>query len=152
MPQLDVSTYPAQLFWLFLSFSFFFCVVRWAVVPRLAATLKEREKKLSTLLTEARALQQEAHQKEEQAESSLRAAKQEVHETLTHELTQLREQLKAREDELQHLYTQKQAEERQRLEEAARTILSEAQGDIVALGKCAAEKLLSTAASFSKER
>jgi F-type H+-transporting ATPase subunit b len=150
MPQLDVATYPAQLFWLFFSFFCFFCVVRWAIVPRLTATLKTREEKLSTLLAEARTLQREALQKEQHANAALKKTKQEMQEMLAHELTQLRDQLKAREDELQLLYTQKRAEAVQTLEETARAIVSEAQQDIVVLSKGAAEKLNQSPVLLSK--
>ncbi|MDR2417177.1 MAG: hypothetical protein LBD15_03385 [Holosporales bacterium] len=152
MPQLDVATYPAQLFWLFLSFFSFFCVVRWVIVPRLTGTLKAREAKLSTLLEEARFLQQEAQQKEQVAEASLQKTRQEMHETLTYELTQLKEQLKAREEELQLLYAQKRVEAVQALEKAAHSIVSEAQQEVITLSQIAAGKLNPSSAALSKGR
>ncbi|MDR0406572.1 MAG: hypothetical protein LBH38_00590 [Holosporales bacterium] len=141
MPQLDVATYPAQLFWLLVSFSAFFCTARWIIVPRLAATLKNREEKLSTLLAEARKMQQEAQQKEQQAEAALHAAQQEVRDIFSQELAQLKEHLKTREGELQFLYTKKHTEAVQALQKAAESVLSKAQKDVITLSEAAVEEM-----------
>ena len=69
MPQIDKITYFNQLFWLFLSFSFYYCVLLKVFLPKISSVLKARKKKLAmgssgshsfvtekTLFTEVRGL------------------------------------------------------------------------------------------------
>ena len=46
MPQIDKITYFNQLFWLFLSFSFYYCVLLKVFLPKISSVLKARKKKL----------------------------------------------------------------------------------------------------------
>ncbi|MDR1267258.1 MAG: hypothetical protein LBJ70_02630 [Holosporales bacterium] len=141
MPQLDVTSYPAQLVWLFVVFLAFFCVVRGAIVPRIAKTLKDREDSLSAVLTEARSLQQEAQQKERGAEEALQATKQEVHQALSQELAHLQEQLSAKEEELRKRYADKRKESFHVMESAEEEALVRAQLSVKELGQAAFERL-----------
>ncbi|MFN7662728.1 MAG: hypothetical protein ACK5PQ_03285 [Alphaproteobacteria bacterium] len=53
MPQLDISVYPSQLFWLGLSFMVLYGFMRWMVTPRVSRILYKRtsmlEKKLEDI-------------------------------------------------------------------------------------------------------
>ena len=44
MPQIDKITYFNQLFWLFLSFSFYYCVLLKVFLPKISSVLKARKK------------------------------------------------------------------------------------------------------------
>lgn len=60
LPQLDVSTYPAQIFWILVSFGGLFLVMRWFVVPRFESVLNARSESLSAMHAEIVHLHQEA--------------------------------------------------------------------------------------------
>lgn len=46
MPQLDVSTFSSQIFWLLISFTLLFLMVRLVAMPRLEATTRGRANKI----------------------------------------------------------------------------------------------------------
>ncbi|MGL4371634.1 MAG: hypothetical protein ACRCTK_03160 [Alphaproteobacteria bacterium] len=60
MPQLDVSTYPGQLFWLLISFFFLWVVLHVWFVPRFSRIFEKRRKHMEQLLAKASALQTHA--------------------------------------------------------------------------------------------
>jgi len=47
MPQIDKITYFNQLFWLFLSFSFYYFILLKVFLPKISSVLKARKKKLT---------------------------------------------------------------------------------------------------------
>jgi F-type H+-transporting ATPase subunit b len=57
MPQLDISTYPGQLFWLFISFFFLWFVLHIWLVPRFSTIFEKRRKHIEQLLAKASTLQ-----------------------------------------------------------------------------------------------
>jgi F-type H+-transporting ATPase subunit b len=60
MPQLDVSTYPGQLFWLFVSFFLLWFVLHVWLVPRFSRIFEKRRKHIEQLLAKASTLQTHA--------------------------------------------------------------------------------------------
>lgn len=42
LPQLDVTTFPSQLFWLFVSFCALYCVVKFLFYPNMSSILRSR--------------------------------------------------------------------------------------------------------------
>lgn len=60
LPQLDVSTYPTQLFWLAVSFLFLFIALRVLALPRIGAALEIRRDKIDDDLAKAAVSREEA--------------------------------------------------------------------------------------------
>lgn len=60
MPQLDVSTYPSQLLWLFVTFLTLYLILSTLVIPRISRFLVERSEAIGGKLREASLLRQEA--------------------------------------------------------------------------------------------
>ncbi len=60
MPQLDVSTYPAQLFWLAVSIGILFVALRMLALPRIGAALEIRRERIDDDLAKAAASSDEA--------------------------------------------------------------------------------------------
>lgn len=56
MPQLDVSTYPGQLFWLFISFFFLWFALHVWFIPRVTKSFEKRKKHIEQLLAKASTL------------------------------------------------------------------------------------------------
>ena len=50
MPQLEISTFPSQIFWLVLSFVILYIVLSRIVVPRISSTIKQRENEIKNNL------------------------------------------------------------------------------------------------------
>lgn len=60
MPQLDVSTYPGQIFWLVVTFVLLFVALRMLALPRIGAALEMRREKIDEDLTKAAVSREEA--------------------------------------------------------------------------------------------
>lgn len=60
MPQLDISTYASQLFWLLLTFVPLYFVIARRAIPRISEVLEARQNKISDDLKKAAARKEEA--------------------------------------------------------------------------------------------
>ncbi len=60
MPQLDFSTLPSQVFWLALSFLFLFLLVWRFAFPKISGVVIARENKISTDVSDAEVIRDEA--------------------------------------------------------------------------------------------
>ena len=66
MPQFDLSFYPAQIFWLFISFGFLYLMMQYLICPKIEKVLLARENALQQVLDQAEKLNTKAgdyHQK-----------------------------------------------------------------------------------------
>ena len=60
MPQLDIAFYPAQIFWLIISFGILFLAMKYWLLPPLADVLDQREEKIKKILRQADKMSAEA--------------------------------------------------------------------------------------------
>lgn len=60
MPQLDLSTYASQLFWLLLTFVPLYLIIARRAIPRISEVLEARQSKISDDLKKAAARKEEA--------------------------------------------------------------------------------------------
>jgi|SRR5215471_6143372 len=60
MPQLDFATFPTQLFWLAVTFIILYVLMKWLVLPQVAAMIKARRDQLDADLASAEQLKAEA--------------------------------------------------------------------------------------------
>ena len=104
MPQFEVTTFPTQIFWLFVCFIFLCIVMRLFVVPRLTAAIETREQRIQedwnqskTLINSREALRKETLESLAQARgnahSILHQAIQEIHHRKSNRLAMLEEEL-----------------------------------------------------------
>ena len=78
LPQLDISTWPSQMFWLVVLFSAGYLVMAKIVTPRIGAVLEERRKTLDGDLEQARNTSAEAAKIRSDYESDLEKARSEA--------------------------------------------------------------------------
>jgi len=76
MPQLDVATYPSLIFWLVLTFSFTFFVLKYYVTPKMSEILNDRKEKIDADLFEAKQSREEAENSKMDQEKSILDAKE----------------------------------------------------------------------------
>ncbi len=62
MPQLDFTTFSAQLVWLAIAFGSLFVVLTFAILPRIGGTIATRQRRISDDLAAAERLRDEAGQ------------------------------------------------------------------------------------------
>ena len=76
MPQLDVATYPSLIFWLVITFSFTFFVLKYYVTPKMSEVLNDRKEKIDSDLFEAKQSREEAENSKTDQERSILNAKE----------------------------------------------------------------------------
>ena len=60
LPQLDITTWPTQLFWLVITFGLGYIITSKFVIPSISSVLDERSNKISSNLNKAKDAQEEA--------------------------------------------------------------------------------------------
>ena len=75
LPQLDITTWPTQLFWLVITFGFGYILISTFVVPSMSTVLEGRTKKISDDLEKAKKAQEEAKNMFNLREASLNDAR-----------------------------------------------------------------------------
>ena len=76
MPQLDVATYPSLIFWLIVTFSFTFFVLKYYVTPKMSEILNDRKEKIDADLFVAKQSREEAENSKIDQEKSILDAKE----------------------------------------------------------------------------
>ena len=78
MPQLDVSVFPSQIFWLVLTFVFLWWLMAKVALPKVGLVLEERQKKINDSLDMAENLRTEAGSVLEAYETAISVAHEEA--------------------------------------------------------------------------
>ena len=81
LPQLDINTWPSQLFWLVVLFTAGYILMAKFVMPRIGSVLEERRAKLDEDLGKARSASEEAARIRAEYEADLDAARSAAAET-----------------------------------------------------------------------
>ena len=79
LPQLDIQTYPSQIFWLVVTFIVLYVLVSKVAVPRISEVLGEREERIADDLDKAETLKKEAEQVRAEYENALTEARDKAH-------------------------------------------------------------------------
>ena len=75
LPQLDISTWPSQLFWLVVLFTTGYIIMAKFVTPRIGTVLEERRAKLDNDIGKARVASEDAARIRAEYEADLDAAR-----------------------------------------------------------------------------
>lgn len=79
LPQLDLGTFPTQIFWLIISFGLLYWIMTKMAVPRIAEVLEERQDRISDDLETAERLNAEAKSVQDAYEQALSDARAQAH-------------------------------------------------------------------------
>lgn len=79
LPQLDIQTYPSQIFWLIVSFIVLYFLVSKIAVPRISDVLEERQERIADDLDKAETLKKESEQVRAEYEKALADARDKAH-------------------------------------------------------------------------
>ncbi len=75
MPQLDITTFPSQILWLVITFAALFIVMWKVAVPRIAAVLESRQRRIEDNLDKATELKRDAEAAIEAYEKAIAEAR-----------------------------------------------------------------------------
>ena len=84
LPQLDLTTYSSQVFWLIVSFVVLYFLVAKLAMPRIAEVLEERQERIEDDLDKAETLKKEAYQVRIEYEKALSAAREKAQDATRH--------------------------------------------------------------------
>ncbi len=115
MPQLELSSYPSQLFWLCVCFFSLYFIMAKLILPQIADIIEQRQRKIDDYIDKAADMQKKAEKSLAKYQDALAKATAEADKSLQH--TQ---------DELNELIAQKQAE----LDAALKAKITESEAEI----------------------
>lgn len=110
MPQLDISTYVTQIFWLLVSFISFWLIMDRIVIPRIAEKIEARKRKYDDFIRKADEINQKALDTLKQYEDKLAVAKAKASEQIAQSERMIKETIAAKENEINQQLKQKMAE------------------------------------------
>jgi F-type H+-transporting ATPase subunit b len=90
MPQLDFSLFPAQIFWLFIAFSFIYFFVYFVFSPRISDVIARREKQIHDSTTEAEEAKHKAEELRQQYDAEIEKASNQANELIENTYAELK--------------------------------------------------------------
>ena len=142
LPQLDISTWPSQLFWLVVLFTAGYILMAKFVTPRIGSVLEERRAKLDEDLGKARSASEDAARIRAEYEADLDAARTAAAETAKQAAAEATKQAEASDTKI----AKKLAEKVAKAEAKLATARSEAMAN---LNNVAAEAALAAVAQLA---
>ena len=91
LPQMDITTFPSQLFWLVITFAILYIFMWRVVIPKLSTTIEERKDKISNDINEAEKFNSEATGILERYEEQMSSASQNASTIISESKSQMNE-------------------------------------------------------------
>jgi len=110
MPQLDLSSFPSQLFWLAITFALLYLIMAKAVLPQITSVLQGRQDRISSDLEKADHMKAEAERMEEEYNSSLENTRSKASAIIAKAVTKAEEFSKKKHSELDAVLAKKAEE------------------------------------------
>ena len=125
MPQFDLSYYPAQIFWLFISFGFLYLMMRYLICPKIEKVLSARENGLQRVLDQAEKLNTKAGDYHQKYQDFVGALTQEKTEKIQTAYRGIQRKMKALENKNENRLQGKIREAEQKIEAMTKELQSE---------------------------
>lgn len=100
MPQLDVSSYISQMFWLLLSFCVLWFLLSVFIVPKLADIVEQRKRKIDDYVQKAEALNAQAQNSLKKYNDTIALAEQQIEENKSKSKEELKAYLQKTESDM----------------------------------------------------
>ena len=142
LPQLDISTWPSQLFWLVVLFTAGYILMAKFVTPRIGSVLEERRAKLDEDLGKARSASEDAARIRAEYEADLDAARSAAAETAKQAAAEATKQAEASDAKIAKKLAEKVAKAEAKLATARREAMAN-------LNNVAAEAALAAVAQLA---
>ena len=115
MPQLEISTYLTQIFWVITTFVVFWMIMDHIIIPKISETIEARKRKYDDFIMKAEEINKKALATLERYEETLAAAKIKATEQIKANEEELRKMIEEREDEINQQLKSKIAEHEEKL-------------------------------------
>jgi F-type H+-transporting ATPase subunit b len=141
MPQLDLSTYAPQLFWLFVTFVVLYVLMKRLAVPQVGRVIEARRQRLDSDLGRAAELKAQAETVLVAYETALSSARAEAQARLREAAERMAAEAAERQRQLAQTLAQQIAAAEHRIAAAKDEALLEIRGIAVDVGRSVVEKL-----------
>ena len=153
MPQLDVSTWPNQIFWLIVALVAIFMILTRVALPRITSVLAERNGTITNDIAAAEELKAKAAEAEEAYKKALADARSEAQKIAAEARAEIQAEVDTATEKADAEIAARTAESQKRIAEirdsatqSVETVAKDIAGDIVAaLGRSADREALDTA-------
>lgn len=115
MPQLEISTYLTQIFWVITTFVIFWMIMDRIIIPKISETIEARKRKYDDFIMKAEEINKKALATLERYEETLAAAKSKASEQIKANEDSLRKMIDEREEEINQQLKAKIAEHEEKL-------------------------------------
>lgn len=115
MPQLEVSTYISQIFWLITTFLSFWLIMDKVIIPRISETIEARKRKYNDFILKAEEINKKALSTLNKYEETLAAAKADAARQISENEAELKAFIAGQEAEMTKRLKQKVAENEEKL-------------------------------------
>jgi F-type H+-transporting ATPase subunit b len=141
VPQLDVSTFSSQIFWLLICFGTLYYLLSRRALPRVSEILEARQDRIAADLDQAQRLRREAEATLSTYEQAMAKAQDEAHALLADAQNRLQAEAAERQAELDRQLREQLAEAEARIASARQRALAELENAAVGAAQAAAERL-----------
>jgi len=150
MPQLDVETFPSQLFWLAVTFVVLYVLMSWIGLPRLTAAIEARRQRREEDLARAAQLKSEAEAANAAFQRTMAEARAQAQAVLKETSDRLATEAAERQRTLAAALAQQVDEAERRITATKQQALAEVRGIAVDVGRSIVEKLTGAAPSEAR--
>jgi F-type H+-transporting ATPase subunit b len=141
MPQLNVETFPSQLFWLAVSFIVLYIVMSWVGLPRLSAAIEARRQRREDDLARAAQLKTEAEAANAAFQRTMVEARAQAQAAIKETTDRLAAEAAERQRALAAALAERIDEAERRIAATKQQALSEVRGIAADVGRSVVEKL-----------
>ena len=152
MPQLDVSTFSSQIFWLIICFSVLYYLLSRRALPRISEALEARQDRIAADLDQAQRLRREAEAALASYAGAMAEAQDRAQALLAEAQSQLQAEAATRQAELDQQLARQLAEAEARIAAARDRALAELEDAALDVARAAAARLAGVEVSADAAR
>jgi F-type H+-transporting ATPase subunit b len=152
LPQLDVSTFPSQIFWLIICFSVLYYLLSRRALPRVSEILEARQDRIAADLDQAQRLRRDAEVALAAYEEAMAKAQDRAQSLLAETQNRLQAEAAARQAELDQQLARQLAEAEGRIAASRDRALAELEDGAIDVAQAAAAKLAGVTVSAEVAR
>ncbi|MBT3559127.1 MAG: F0F1 ATP synthase subunit B' [Rhodospirillales bacterium] len=149
MPQLDISTFPSQIFWLTVTFAALFLIMWKVAVPRIADVLESRQRRIEDNLDKAAEFKKDAEAAIEAYENAIAEARASAQSTINEMAQNLATDMAAQEAALAEKLQARISESEAAISDAKTAAISSIRDVAQDVASSAVEKLVGDAPDAS---
>jgi F-type H+-transporting ATPase subunit b len=141
VPQLDVSTFPSQIFWLIICFGILYYLLSRRALPRVSEILEARQDRIAADLDQAQRLRRDAEAALAKYEQAIAQAQDRAHALLAENQSRLQAQAAARHAEVDQQLTAQVADAEAQIAAARDRALAELEDAAIEAARAAVTRL-----------